>query len=285
MYRIHAANPEFFLSLKSTMKHIFSLITILICCVTTHTTFCQELETETARLPKQGFAKIGTAFEYQTSQVGKEYAVPLVLEYGITDRLEFVLEPVLFTNIRSVGTPSATGIGDLEVTLTYLLTSESSAFPSIAIAAEIKAPTAKNTLIGTGKTDYAVYLVGSKKIGDFDVHANVNYTIRGNPVGASLMNTWFFAGAFDYNLSERYLLFGEIYGNTASIIGSESETALPISSQTKQPAEASAGEIVGSFGAGYYLSPGLLGSLSLSYDNNNAALLRAAFSYTFALTP
>ncbi len=99
------------------------------------------------------------------------------------------------------------------------------------------------------------------------------------------MNTWFFAGAFEYNMSERFLLFGEVYGNTSSTIGSESDTAPPTGTMTALPAEASTGEIVGSLGIGYYFSSGLFGSLSVSHDDNNATLLRAALSYTFSLVP
>lgn len=266
------------------MKHIQSglVLTIIVTCF--RSAFAQELETETAHLLRQGNAKVGAAFEYQTSQGGKEYASPLVLEYGITDRLEFVIEPVPYTKIQGAGIPSATGIGDAEITLSYLLNSERPSFPAIAIAGEIKIPTAKNTLIGTGKTDYAIYLIGSKNIGGVDIHANINYTIHGNPDGVSLMNTWFFAGAFEYNVSDHFLVFGEVYGNTASIAGSEADTGVPVAGAA-QPAEASTGEVVGSLGAGYYLSAGFLGSLSVSYDNNDATLIRAALSYTFALFP
>ena len=258
------------------MKHFSGSTAIaLIILSTLSPAFAQELETETARLLKQGYAKIGTVFEYQTSEGGKEYAVPLVLEYGITDRIEFVVEPVPYTKIVPIGTASATGIGDVEITLSYLLNLESVSFPAIALAGEVKVPTAKNILIGTGKTDYALYLIGSKNIGGVDLHANINYTIHGNPDSVTLMNTWFFAGAFKYKMGDHFLLFGEVYGNTASIAGSESSTG--------QTSEASAGEIVGSLGTGYYIAKGLLGSFSVSYDNNNATLLRAALSYTFPL--
>ncbi len=118
------------------MKHFFSITIIVFCCIQVHIAFAQELETETARLPKQGYAKFGTAFEYQTSAIGKEYAVPLVLGFGIADRLEFVLEPVLYTNINTIGTPSATGIGDFEVTLTYLLSKK--APPSLPLHSQVR---------------------------------------------------------------------------------------------------------------------------------------------------
>ena len=268
------------------MKHISTGAAIAIIILSgINSGFAQELETETARLLKQGNAKFGTAFEYQTSQAGKEYAIPVFLGYGITDRIELVIEPVPYTKIQAAGITPATGIGDAEITLSYLLKYESSSFPAIALAGEIKIPTAKNTLIGTGKTDYALYLIGSKNIGGVDVHANVNYTIHGNPEGASLMNTWFFAGAFEYGMSDHFLLFGEIYGNTASIAGSESDSGVPTTGGATLPSEASTGEVVGSLGAGYYLSAGLLGSFSVSYDNNNATLIRAALSYTFPLIP
>ena len=60
----------------------------------------QVLETETARLRLKGAVQLGGNFEYQTSSEGRESAVPFIFEYGITDRLELVVEPVAGTRIR-----------------------------------------------------------------------------------------------------------------------------------------------------------------------------------------
>jgi len=59
----------------------------------------QPLETETARLRAQGKAMIENTFEFQTSSEGRETAWPWLLEYGITERIEFAIEPVAYTKI------------------------------------------------------------------------------------------------------------------------------------------------------------------------------------------
>src|ERR1700730_2368976 len=80
----------------------------------------QPLETETARPLKAGVVELQTTFEYQTSSAGNERALPLGFEYGITDRLSLLVEPVFYTSIRPKVGRRATGFGDLEVTLSHL---------------------------------------------------------------------------------------------------------------------------------------------------------------------
>src|SRR5437899_12979627 len=77
----------------------------------------QPLETETARLPARGALLLSGTYEFQTAQQGTEHALPLALEYGITNRLTLLVEPVVMTAIRPDTPPNATGLGDLEVTL------------------------------------------------------------------------------------------------------------------------------------------------------------------------
>ena len=110
----------------------------------------QMLETETARLLHEGSWKWGAAFEVQHSSQGTETAFPLFIEYGLLNSLELAVEPVPFTAIRPKEGHGATGLGDVEVTLTYLCFEETSSTPAFAVAAEVKAPTANNEQIGTG---------------------------------------------------------------------------------------------------------------------------------------
>ena len=84
----------------------------------------QPLETETARPLPQGVFKIELTGEYQTSNQGTERAVPLVFEYGLTPRTEIAVEPVFATSIKPKRGPSASGIGDGEVTLQHMLRNE-----------------------------------------------------------------------------------------------------------------------------------------------------------------
>src|SRR5258707_7701817 len=84
----------------------------------------QSLETETARTLPAGRVVIGQNLEFQTSGDGTELALPFSAEVGITNRFEFLVEPVPYTTIRPAAGTRATGWGDLEVTLTYLVARE-----------------------------------------------------------------------------------------------------------------------------------------------------------------
>lgn len=235
----------------------------------------QILETETARPVGRGILELSTNFEYQTSSEGSETALPLAAEYGFTDRFELLVEPVAYTAIRPKVGQQATGVGDVEVTATYLVRRESAGMPAVALAGELKLPTARNTLIGTGKTDYTGYLIASKRMGRFDTHANLGYTIVGKPAGAQLKNIFNFALGSELKLGAASELFGEILGNTAS--SSASEPTGPTPPATTTP-EAPSGEVVGSIGLAQYVLPSLRLSIGFSADNNGAVLFRPGFT-------
>ena len=236
----------------------------------------QTLETETARLLRKGTWKIGNAYEYQTSSEGTEAAVPLTLSYGITDKVEVLLEPVVYATVRPKVGRRATGAGDLETTLSYRFHEESGSAPALVLAAEAKIPTARDTLIGTRKADFAGYLIASKRFGRLDAHANVSYTWVGQPPGAALSNVVGFALAGVYRPNERTQLFGEVLGNTGAQPGSESNP--PVGAVV---AEAAGQELVGTLGAGRYVGSKLLLYVAFSYDNNRAFQVRPGFTFQF----
>ncbi len=133
----------------------------------------QPLETESARLAKAGTGELEMTYEYQTSSEGKEISAPMAVEYGLSDRLEVMVEPVFYTAIRPKTGRKATGLGDTEVTLTWLASQETDKLPAIALAGEVKLPTAKDSMIGTGKTDYSATAIASKRFGKLDTHFNL----------------------------------------------------------------------------------------------------------------
>jgi hypothetical protein len=235
----------------------------------------QQLETETARLLPSHVLQAGGNFEFQTSSDGHETAIPFAFEYGISNRLELMVEPVVYTSIHPAIGSAATGVGDLETTLTYLMRPESPGFPALAVAGELKIPTAKNQLIGSGQTDYAAYLIASKRVGRIDLHFNVGYTVVGNSATTTLDNIFNFAAAGVYQLGARTELFGEILANTSAAPGT-SVTAI----ETSATPEAAAGQISGTLGLGRYVARSLLLSASVSYDNNGAVLFRPGFAFT-----
>src|SRR5258706_4511151 len=174
------------------------------------------LETETCRFLKQGTGKLVNAVEFQTSDTGKELDILLAIEFGIFDTLEIEVEPVVYTSIHPKAGANVSGFGDTEATLKYVFLSESDPYPGLAIAAEVKVPSSKNILIGTGEPDYTLTLIASKKLGDFDLHANLGFTIPGNPPGLLLNTTFNYAVAAVYSVGPTVDVLGEILGTTSS---------------------------------------------------------------------
>jgi hypothetical protein len=237
----------------------------------------QPLETETARPLKPGAFEVQTTFEYQTSKDGYERAAPLGFEYGITNRVSLLVEPVFYTSIHPKLTKSATGLGDLEATLSYLVVEERRKLPALMIAGELKAPTARNAIIGTGKTDFAAYLFASKRFGKFDTHANIGYTFFGKPAGTQLDNIINVAFAAEYFLNKKVDLVAEFLANTSSGAG---ETDALNNPNPSTP-EAVAGELVGMVGFRYHFLPNVALAFGINYDNNHAVLIRSGVTFNF----
>jgi hypothetical protein len=244
-------------------------------------THAQVLETEESKPLSPGQVEFGGGLEYQTSKEGTETALPIAWEYGLTNKLTLLVEPVGFTTIQpKIGT-QATGLGDLEMTLFYQIVSEKRVMPSISISGEIKFPTARNRWIGTGKTDYTPYLIASKTMGHFFTSVNLSYTFIGKPKGVEANNLFNFAIGTIFTVSPKSILFAEVYGNTSALGGSESPEGETQTNAGINTAELAGGETVGALGYGYYITKTLLLSFGVSYDNNNAVLFRPGIEWRF----
>lgn len=193
----------------------FALLTALL----PNKLFAQVLETEESKPLLVRQFEIGTGLEFQTSKEGREFALPLAIEYGLSKKLTLLVEPVGFTSILPKNGPHAKDIGDLEITLFYQIVSEKEILPSISVSGEVKIPTAKNTLIGTGKTDYTPFLILSKTTGNFYTSINLSYTFLGKPAGMVANNLFNYAIGTIFTVSPRSILFAELYGNTSSYRG------------------------------------------------------------------
>lgn len=240
----------------------------------------QPLETETTRLLKQGHFEFSGNYEYQTSKEGIETAIPFELSYGISDVLLLLVEPVIGTSIRPIFGRHARGPGDLETTLIYRFSEEREDIPSFAVAAEVKIPIAKDNLIGTGKTDFATYLIASKEFGKWDTHVNLIYTMVGSPVGITLSNTISGSIAAEYHLNPHFDFVGEFFASTSSLPDA-TEGAVSTSKESIVVPEAGGGEIFGTLGARYYFSSNVVATFGLGYDSKNAVLFRPGLIVKF----
>lgn len=230
----------------------------------------QPLETETARLPARGTLLTGLTYEFQTSPQGTEHAIPLAFEYGLTNRLALLVEPVLFTAIRPKTGRQATGLGDLEATAQLLVREETGGWPALALAAEVKIPTAQDTLIGTRRADFTPYLIASKAFGRTEVHANLGYAFVGKPQNVVVQNTFNLALAVEHHMSARLDLLAEVLSTSAAGTGTPESATAP---------EIAGAELVGMLGVRYALHPHRWLSLGVTYDNTNALLLRPGLTF------
>lgn len=252
------------------------------------------LETETARILPPGHFELSGAFEFQTSRDGEEYAVPLALEFGLIDRLELLIEPVPFISIHPNGGSTANGLGDTEVSLSYLVFKEMPNFPAIALAGEVKFPTARDKQIGSREFDYRIYGIASKRFGNVDLHFNVGYNFIGEPSGVSTRNPIDLELAAEWFINEKFDLFAEVT-YIGSSLGSSSSNETPAARHriraSREVSDTGGGtvitpeiageEIVGSVGLRYHVNRNVDLFTSFSYDNNDDKLLRTGFSIKF----
>ena len=231
------------------------------------------LETETARLLAPKHFEVSMAYEYQFAHAGQESALPFAVEVGLLPCLELLIEPTPYVGIFPHGGKSAQGMGDVEVTLTFLAFQEQTILPAIALAGEVKFPTASNPQIGTGAYDYTPYFIMSKRFGDLDVHANVSYTFLGEPSGASVKNTWGLALAGEYTLHRKWDVFAEIMYTTSGQ-GSASEGS-------GASVEIAGAELIGTAGVRHHLTEHLDIFGSVSFDNAHATLIRTGLTWKF----
>jgi len=239
------------------------------------------LETESARIMPQGTLKLESAFEWQTSDQGREVGVPLVIEYAFTKDFELEVEPTPYTGIFPKIGPKSQGVGDTEATAIMRFIGEQGWVPNFALAGEVKFPTARDMNIGTGEFDSTWYLIISKRFFDrVDLHLNAGYTFVGSPPGVKLMNTFDYAAAIDFHATPKLDLLAEIIGNTTSLSNAENGGEV-----TGVTPEASGGETAGLLGVRYQILPGFFPSLGVTYDNQGAVLIRAGLTWKYPLFP
>jgi len=272
----------------------------------------QPLETESAHPPPAGQIEIELTGEYQTSPDGQELAIPLAIEYGITKDLFVIVEPTPYTAIlpwtvyrskvinhyktingqvardelghiivwkENQPTNRADGLGDIEATGVLRFVRETKYLPDLAIAGEIKFPTAHNVLIGTGQIDYTAYFIISKLIGPVDIHLNAGYTVLGPIPGVTLHNQFDYAAAFEWYINKRFNFVGEVIGNTAAMKNVEGTGHS--NSATAVTSEVSGGELAGMLGMRVHFSHGISLAFGVSYDNTGALLVRPGLTWAF----
>lgn len=158
--------------------------------------------------PGLGFT-LGTGFEYQNDGEQTEYGVPMLLEWALTSRISLTAEPA-FISIHSTNGASISGWDDLETNLRVELVPERRYRPGFALEGGIKFPTATQSEIGTGLTDYALGAIATKEFVQAELGLNVVYSHVGLPAEGRVQNTVQLSMATEWHLTPTLDLTGEL---------------------------------------------------------------------------
>jgi predicted porin len=189
------------------------------------------LETETAQLGKKGHGNLSNALQFEKDKDGNIFLTETQLEYALTDRSEILIEPFFYELQKPSAGPKVHGVGDIEVTYSYLLVPETGSRPALIIAEKVKLPTATNRDIGTGKFDSTTYVIIGKTWGEVELNLNLGYEVVGKTSTADLKNQVIYDLSLDFPVAERTRLFAEAYGNTRPETGIKSTQAVSVGAE------------------------------------------------------
>ncbi|MEO6078172.1 MAG: transporter [Steroidobacteraceae bacterium] len=130
------------------------------------------IETETAQIGRKGESNFSQAFEFEDGPDGSGQGTLTQYEYAFSDRAEILIEPFFYQRISPEGESSVSGLGDLEITPSYMVVREEGATPAVLLAFKLKVPTGSKKVEGSGKFDYYPYIILGKHAGGWTLNAN-----------------------------------------------------------------------------------------------------------------
>jgi hypothetical protein len=137
------------------------------------------------------------------------------VQYEISHRLQLLLEAVLFERQAPDSGEAASGVGDTELTLSWIALEEKRLLPPVVLAAKVKIPTAAAGEIGTGKADYSALLILGKEFGELELSLETEYATFGSPEGENLKGQFLYSFTAEYGLTDFLAVYAEIFGQSA----------------------------------------------------------------------
>jgi len=223
------------------------------------------LETETAELGKKGEITISNSIQFEHTPDGRTAFSLTQFEYAITDRAEILIEPFFQQWEHPKDGKSFHGMGDLEITPSYMiqLDDEKSWVPAIVLAFKLKVPTARNRDIGTGEYDYYPYVIVGKKIGNWIFNANLGINFFGQTPGEPYRkNQLIYDFSAEYKVTPKWSVFGEIFGNSKPSVDEKATFA-------------------GAAATEYQITEHFNVFVSVGYDTDRVFNVRPGFNFVF----
>ena len=221
------------------------------------------LETETAELGKRGDQLISTAIQYEREKDGS-HAWMTVNQYeiGVTDRAELLIEPFFYEWDHPKGGKNFSGVGDLEITPSYMVLLERPMLPAVVLALKIKVPTATNRDIGSGELDYYPYLIFGKTTGDWVFNANFGVDFIKSPHDEPLRDQYIWDFSAERRMTPNWSIYAEAFGNSRPAVGEDSTVA-------------------GALATEYRFSNHINAFVSVGYDTDQLLVIRPGFNIEF----
>ncbi len=221
------------------------------------------LETETAELGKKGTLGLSVGVQVEREKDGTKTVFTLnQFEYALTDRAEILIEPFFHEWVNPADGKSFEGMGDLEITPSYMVVLEKGYLPAVVLAFKLKVPTAKNFDIGTGEYDYLPYIILGKTFGPWVLNANFGYNFITSPRGQSLNNQFIYDISAEYEITPSWSVYGEIFANTS-------------------PQSGARGTFSGAVATEYRFTKHFNAFISIGYDTDRLFNVRPGLNYDF----
>jgi hypothetical protein len=178
------------------------------------------LETETAQLGKQGEGLFSAATQFERDKDGGTTVFTLnQFEYAITDRSEILIEPFFYEWDNPADGSKFGGVGDLEITPSYMVVREQGVIPAIVLAFKLKVPSATNRNIGTGRFDYQPFVIVGETYGPWIFNENFGIDFVTSPPDEPLRNQLICDFSVERKITENWSVFAEVFANTSPARG------------------------------------------------------------------
>ncbi len=157
--------------------------------------------------------ELGSTYEHDPACAAWEF--PFGLTAGVLPGVEAGIGfgGILEERTENKEKDHESGVGDLTAGVKWQFLPEGTWLPRQALAAAVKFPTADDDKgLGSGKTDYDLTWIVSKKIGKkTGLHVNTGYSRIGEPSGEEVGDIVHYGLAVDYQLTEAVQWVGEVF--------------------------------------------------------------------------
>jgi predicted porin len=173
-----------------------------------------------------GRLTIDTAGQRESDPDGTTWVFETGAQYQVSSRLQILLESVLHERFQPDVGEGASGFGDTEVTISWLLSESNGTLPSLVFGAKAKLPTAGEE-IGTGKADYSALLILGKESGELELSLEAEYATFGSLPGERLEDQLLYTVTAEYGVTDFLAAYAEVFGSSApTATESRSDAAL-----------------------------------------------------------